>query len=438
MAICRPSTRRRGVILPMARRRRGWHICMDDIAMELIVSIGPGQHDRELLRALVQSGANVRTIRSWPEFEVESWAAGSKHELVARHAAYRRIQRLTWATWRRIPWAKRWETPRAVLYPIFDLWARRYIKKCDLFVGWSQVCMHSLRRAKDLGAITLLEHPMPHVASWMRIVTEELETWGKGSHGSYSLFPGPLIKRMHSEYSISDRISTLSTFATSTFLEAGFPEERLIQVPLGVDVELFRPAPRRNEGFRILYAGRLELWKGVQYLLQAFSELRLPGAQLVLAGPIMPEMRPILEMFSSNGIRVLGPVPHAELAGYYQQADVLVSPTLNDAFGLVILEAMACGTPVITTDHSAGPDVIEDQVDGFVIPIRSVDAIKERLDWLYRHRDDAREIGSRARKKVVDRFTWDHYAERLIDAYDRILAPSESSRLLAQDSVHAA
>ena len=229
---------------------------------------------------------------------------------------------------------------------------------------------------------------------------------------------------MHSEYMISDRISTLSTFARSTFLEAGFPEERLIQIPLGVDVELFRPAPRQNEGFRILYAGRLELWKGVQYLLQAFSELRLPGAELVLAGPIMPEIRPILETHKSDSIRLLGPVPRSELVDRYQQADVLVLPTLNDAFGLVILEAMACGTPVIATDHSAGPDVIEDRLDGFVIPIRSVEAIKERLEWLYHHRNEAREMGSRARRKVCDRFTWDHYAERLIVAYERILPRS--------------
>ena len=127
----------------------------------------------------------------------------------------------------------------------------------------------------------------------------------------------------------------------------------------------------------------------------------------------MPEIRPILQMFSGDGLRVLGPIPRAELVGYYQQADVLVLPTLNDAFGLVILEAMACGTPVIATDHSSGPDVIEDRLDGFVIPIRSVEAIKERLEWLYRHRNEARDIGPRARKKVADRFTWDHYAERL-------------------------
>ena len=86
---------------------------------------------------------------------------------------------------------------------------------------------------------------------------------GERLEGKLWPLPGPLIKRMHSEYMISDRISTLSTFARSTFLEAGFPEKRLIQIPLGVDVELFRPAPRQNEGFLILYAGRLELLKGV-------------------------------------------------------------------------------------------------------------------------------------------------------------------------------
>ena len=69
---------------------------------------------------------------------------------------------------------------------------------------------------------------------------------------------------------------------------------------------MFRPAPRQNEGFRILYAGRLELLKGVQYLLEAFSGLKLRGAELLLAGPVMPEIGPILRMFTGDGLRVLG------------------------------------------------------------------------------------------------------------------------------------
>ena len=70
-----------------------------------------------------------------------------------------------------------------------------------------------------------------------------------------------------------------------------------------------------------------------------------------------------------------------------------------------------------------GSRCIENQLDGFVIPIRSVEAIKERLEWLYHHRNEAREMGLRARKKVADRFTWHHYEERLINAYNRILLP---------------
>jgi glycosyltransferase involved in cell wall biosynthesis len=201
----------------------------------------------------------------------------------------------------------------------------------------------------------------------------------------------------------------------------------LLQIPLGVNVEKFRPVAREPGVFRILYAGRLELLKGVHYLLQSFSELKLPNAELWLVGQVLPEMEPILEQFASDRVRVIGSVPHSDLPRYYQHADAFVFPTLNDAFGLVLLEAMASGLPVITTENSAGPDVIDEAIDGFVVPIRSVEALKERLHWLYSHREEAQEMGRRARRKVEQQFTWNHYHQRLNQIYRQLTARSASN-----------
>jgi len=390
--------------------------------MRVTVVVGPGPYDRFLLGAVAGAGALHRAVRAWPRFLVEAWDPGNETAIpVARAPWYDGVQWLTWAVWRRLPLAGRYETPRASFCALFDHLARRYVDSCDLFIGWSQVSLVSLRRAKKLGGQTLLEHPMSHVDTWMRLVREEYARWGRGADGFYSLFPRLLVRRMRREYEEAGYISVLSSFSRRTFLEAGIAEERLIQIPLGVDSQVFHPGPPHDGPFRILYVGRLELLKGVQYLLQAFSELRLPGGELWLVGPVLPEMGPILTRYGGRQVRIVGEVPHAELPEYYRGADVLVFASVNDAFGLVILEALASGLPVIATEHSGGPDVIEDKVHGFVIPIRDMNALKERLRYLFDHRDEARAMGMAGRERVLTGFTWDHYAKRLLRSYHAIV-----------------
>ena len=78
----------------------------------------------------------------------------------------------------------------------------------------------------------------------------------------------------------------------------------------------------------------------------------------------MPEIRPILRKFADDRITLIGPVSRHELPAYFQDSDLFVFPSINDAFGMVVLEAMACGIPVITTENSCGRDIINDGVEG--------------------------------------------------------------------------
>lgn len=95
-----------------------------------------------------------------------------------------------------------------------------------------------------------------------------------------------------------------------------------------------------------------------------------------------------------------------------RRSDVFVFPSLFEGFGLVILEAMAQGLPVITTPHTAGPDLIADGVDGFIVPIRDAPAIAARLDSLHRDRDRLAAMGAAARAKAFS-FTWTAYEDGL-------------------------
>jgi glycosyltransferase involved in cell wall biosynthesis len=108
-------------------------------------------------------------------------------------------------------------------------------------------------------------------------------------------------------------------------------------------------------------------------------------------------------------------VPKRDLPAHYQDADLLAFPTLGDGFGLVMQEAMCCGTPVMTTQCGGGPECITDGVDGWLVPPRDIDALVERLRDAAANRDRTAAIGRAARARA-ERWTWRETAEALVQA----------------------
>lgn len=378
--------------------------------MRVTATLGPGHHGGLLLDALRAGGIQFRAVSAWPDLAVEDWPGQKKI-----HAWYRRSRRVMWGAWRRLPWLGAHETPRVLDLWVYEVFAARQLEPCDLFLGWSQVSLRGIRRAKQLGVPSLLEHPMTHVGAWTRIMAEEYARWG--GRAFYSQFPRSLAARMEAEVREADYISVLSTFARRTFLDEGVAAEKLLELPLGVDHRRFSPGAPHEGGYTALFVGRLELLKGVQYLLEAVEPL--PNLTTRLVGTRYPEIEPMLRRHPH--VECLTGVPSAQLTEQYRRADVLVFPSLNDALGLVILEAMACGLPVIATDRSGGPDIISDGVDGFVVPARDPAALRDRLERL---RDPAlrKKMGEAARAKILSNYTLDHYAGRVVRILERLQA----------------
>ncbi len=385
---------------------------VEPVRVNLVV--GPGHHGPLMLQALRAHGIHYRAMLQWPELTVEQWRGGGAPE--SRSSRWYGWQRrLTWAAWRRLPYFKRFQTPRQLDCVTFDWAARREIDGGDVLVGWSQVSLRSLERARELAMPTVLEHPMTHVSTWARLMDEEYSRWPHGRE-RYNDLPRLLMARMRREYQTADYISVLSSFAAKTFVDEGVAERRLLRLPLGVDVERFTPPaqPRRDGPLRLLYVGRLELLKGIPYLLQAVRGLA--GVELTLAGWVLPEIESVLRQFDAPFIHLLGQRSAAELPELYRAADVLLFPSVNDAMGLVLLEAMACGLPVVASENSGAPDIVDEGVDGFVVPARNVEALRQRIVEL---RDDPERrlaMGVAARQKVLARYREPDYAARLVAA----------------------
>ena len=141
---------------------------------------------------------------------------------------------------------------------------------------------------------------------------------------------------------------------------------------------MFSPTVKRDSVFRLIFGGGLVIRKGVHYLLQAFAELNLPKAELLLIGPVTEEIRPFLKKYAGS-FRQINYQPLSELYNFYSQGSVFVFPSLEEGHGLVISQAMACGLPVIVSTNTIAHDLVREGADGFVIPVRDVDALKEKI-----------------------------------------------------------
>lgn len=214
------------------------------------------------------------------------------------------------------------------------------------------------------------------------------------------------------KWQLSDRVLVPSTYCWDTCLALGCDPAKLRLVPYGIDEHWFDLETRPEPG-RLLFVGQVGLRKGSHVLAAACRELRRRGCRFTcrVAGP--PISRLDLPLYA--GPTYLGQVPRSQVQEEFRRADLFVLPTLADSFGLVHLEAMACGVPVITTPHCGS--VVRDGVEGFLVPIRDPLALADRLQQLLEDRPLRERMGRAARARAAA-FTWAHYGRRLSEALD--------------------
>jgi len=276
----------------------------------------------------------------------------------------------------------------------FDDSAKLFINSdADIFVGWSSLCLHSLQRAKDLGLATIVERGSSHMAYQTQILEEEYERWGMKFTATH---PG-VYERELQEYQEADRIAIPSLYVKQTFLDQGIPENKLIHVPYGTSLKEFYPVPKKDDVFRVIHCGGITLRKGIQYLLQAFHELNLPNAELWLVGSADPEIEPFLVKYQSDRIILKGKQPQNQLRWFYSQCSVFCLASIEEGLAMVQAQAMACGLPVIHTTNTGGGDIVRNGIDGFCVPFRDVEALKEKILFFYSNPiSSVRDMGSEA------------------------------------------
>jgi len=298
----------------------------------------------------------------------------------------------------------------------FDYWVARHLPECDIFAFLSQYGLFSLRQAKKHGIKSICIRLSAHIIEQDNLLKEEYEIQGVRFEGIKSW----AIDKELQEYEESDLIEVCSTFTYQTFIKHGISAEKVYVSPLAADLSIFHQMPKQDEIFRVIYVGAMSLRKGISYLLEAMIDLNLPNFELVLIGSKLDETTPIFRKYEGD-FHYLGVIPRQELYKYYSQCSVFVLPSIEDGFGMVMAQAMACGLPIIATMNTGARDLFTDNVEGFIVPIRSPEAIREKLLQLYQDPDLRNNMAAAALKRIQLQGGWDAYGQRSIQKYQSLL-----------------
>jgi glycosyltransferase involved in cell wall biosynthesis len=296
---------------------------------------------------------------------------------------------------------ERWDPFDTIL---FDRLATLKMRECDVLHGWSGYSLRSGQRVKRQGGVFVLERHCPHVDFQESLVASEAEVLGV----PYRPKPDFWMDRSHAEYALADFIVVPSAYSRRSFLERGFDAKKIVRAPLDVPM-LYRgrPAPRaRGDVFVVGTLGGNMLRKGFEYLLEAWKRLALPNARLLIkASERQLRRSPILRQYldSCPNVEVLGYIP--DIASFYRRCDVFCLASVDDGFGLGMLEALANGVPVVVTENVGAAELLPGTGAGVVVPIRSADALAEKILSLYQDPALRAQMGENALR----------FSERLIE-----------------------
>jgi len=270
--------------------------------------------------------------------------------------------------------------------------------------------------ARELGIKTIYDQPIGYWRAAHKIYNEEAErepAWASTMSGILDSEEKLALKDV--EIELADVVIAASTFTRDTIALAPRCTAPIHVIPYGSPPPIAgEPARRPTDApLRALFVGSLGQRKGLSYMFDAVAQMR-GAVELTLIGhKVVPDCTPLNAAVARH--RWIPTLPHAQVLREMAEHDLLLFPSLFEGFGLVILESMAQGLPVLTTPQTAGPDLITDGQDGFIVPMRSATAIAQKLDLLVRDRSLLSSLKMAARASAAQR-TWTSYQQLLLQA----------------------
>jgi alpha-maltose-1-phosphate synthase len=297
----------------------------------------------------------------------------------------------------------------------FDEWTLRRIPECDAFIAISGAGLKTGLKVQQTGGRFICDRGSTHIRYRAELVEEEHRRWGVLENSQED--PRDLA-REENIYENADVLTVPSRYSAQTYVDRGIPAEKIHILPYGVLLDRFKKVgdPPTNR-FEVLYVGRVSLSKGFPYLLEAFAQLKVQNKQLTVIGAMQPEMKAVLAGLPTESVTFTGPIPQLELKERMSRSHIMVMPSLDEGMALVQGQAMACGCPVIATTNTGAEDLFADGVEGFIVPIRDPNALRDRMQEVADDNSLQQRMSEAALARVRGLGGWHQYG----DSWERLL-----------------
>jgi glycosyltransferase involved in cell wall biosynthesis len=286
-------------------------------------------------------------------------------------------------------------------------------RESDAFIFYRTEGYTTTRRLKKENSSTLciMEEVNSHVDNQYSIMQEEYKSLGYGKYPERIPDHATRLKT----YESSDYILCPSEFVRRSFLEKGFSPDRLLKVNFGFSgmKQVVETAPVKNkDNFRVLYVGQLHFRKGLRYAIEAFKQLKHPKKEFIIVGP-QAGVTGLEKIQLPKEVVFTGTLKGEELNDQYRKANVFILPSLEEGLALVQLEALSFGVPILITTNTGGDDIIQDGVQGFIVPPADAHTLTKKLQEMADDHELLQRMSAEALQAAHAYGSWDLAVKRL-------------------------
>ncbi|WP_445779257.1 glycosyltransferase family 4 protein [Shewanella sp.] len=302
----------------------------------------------------------------------------------------------------------------------FDWITSLFMRRCDILHAWSSYCLKCIAKAHNEGSFVLVDKACPHPVLQNKLLKQEGKILGVPFVENYQFF----LKRILFEFNLADMILVPSDFTFNSFLENNTPRSKLKKIFLDAN---FTPKKKHvkncySEMFVVGVIGGSVARKGYIYLVRAWSELRLPNAKLLLkVSETELSKYSILykEIKADPSIEIVGYLDDIE--SFYERCNLFCLPSIDEGFGMVVLESIACSTPVITTRNVGASELVIDGINGYVVYPFDHIALAEKLEFLFYNRNVLKKMSDMCLNSYESYSSSSHsYRKELLSLYQEI------------------
>ena len=306
-------------------------------------------------------------------------------------------------------------------YSVFlqDYFANTLIKKsglhfdlCSIYGNPYAITVENLKRQCTKVVVTHLCHDREISIAEHEKLIGEYPFWHVKDNFGFELYT--------KHVRLADIVVSPSSYNTKNIIkEVHVSEDKIVQIPHGCNYPDESKVKHLPEKFTVAFLSQSGVDKDIPTLLRAWSGLAYNDAELILAGSGTEKLEPLIKNIASNGrFRLLGRVPNA--ADVYNSCSVFILPSMNESFGIPLIEAMSFGRPVITTSGCGASDAATDGEDGYIVPPRDSHAIAMKIDYLKNNPRELKRLGENAREKAMQ-YDWHIIRAKYVDTYKKVL-----------------